>query len=152
MGPRYGFPMSPKILRLAALLALSPVAAFAQTEPPPPPEVPAPEEPPSASPNLEPVIPPAAPPAAEPSPPPPVLMPPSAPSPAPTAANEPLAGWSEGTAFIRSADNSFILFPSGRLHIDGYLFRHPTNSKLPTNSFLLRRARLELFGWIGDWF
>ena len=32
---------------------------------------------------------------------------------------EPLAGFSDGTAFLRSPDNTFILFPSGRLHIDG---------------------------------
>lgn len=65
--------------------------------------------------------------------------------------HEPLAGWSDGTLFLRSPDNLFQLFPNGRLHVDGYLFDRPTN-KLPMDTFLVKRARLEMFGWIGPWF
>ena len=56
-------------------------------------------------------------------------------------------------AFLRSPDNDFIFFPNGRLQVDSYLF--PTRgdknkAKIPNNTFLLRRARLELGGWIGS--
>src|SRR5262249_33672708 len=54
-----------------------------------------------------------------------------------------------GTAFLRSPDNLFILFPSGRLQLDG-LFYH-SDDKTPFNSFIIRRARLETTGWIGPW-
>lgn len=62
----------------------------------------------------------------------------------------PLAGFSDGTAFLRSADNAFVLFPSGRLHVDGYLFK--SANKTPFRGFLDRRARLETAGWIGSIF
>jgi phosphate-selective porin len=100
--------------------------------PPPPPETPPP--PPAAPPLM----------ALPPPPPPPVAA-------APEPAAEPLAGFSDGTAFLRSPDNLFILFPSGRLQIDSYFFHtgNPSPSPTPTNTFLLRRARLETTGWIG---
>jgi phosphate-selective porin len=66
------------------------------------------------------------------------------PAPEPAA---PLAGFSDGTAFLRSADDAFQLFPSGRLQIDGYFF-HSAN-KTPFPGFLDRRARLETAGWVG---
>ena len=69
------------------------------------------------------------------------------PSPPPFVGGEPLAGFSDGTAFLRSPDNTFILFPSGRLQVDSYVF-HSAN-KVPNDTFLLRRARLEVGGWIG---
>ncbi len=65
---------------------------------------------------------------------------------------EPLAGFSDGNAFLRSPDNDFILFPNGRLQVDSYLFRYSGDkdkAKIPNNTFLLRRARLELGGWMG---
>src|SRR5215471_8923473 len=75
------------------------------------------------------------------------------------AQEEPLAGWSDGTAFLRSPDNQFILFPHGRLQVDTYFFKrddqpgaNPPGSRMPTDTMLLRRARLETFGWIGTWF
>jgi len=78
-----------------------------------------------------------------------VALPPP-PAPAPISA-EPLAGFSDQTAFLRSPDNSFILFPNGRLQSDFYYFK--TDGKAPpNNSFLLRRARAELAGWVGSWF
>jgi phosphate-selective porin len=82
--------------------------------------------------------------------PPPELAPPP---PAPLALGvEPLAGFSDGTAFLRSPDNLFILFPSGRLQIDGYFFHTEDSKQVPNNTFLLRRARGEVQGWIGPWF
>jgi phosphate-selective porin len=62
---------------------------------------------------------------------------------------DPLAGWTGETAYLRSQDNSFVLLPSGRLQMDGYFYKRDTD-KMPTPSILLRRARLELGGWIGD--
>ena len=78
------------------------------------------------------------------------------PAPAPAAAvsptpnAEPLAGFSNGNAFLRSPDDSFVLFPNGRLQVDGYFFK--SKNTVPNNGFLLRRARLELAGWVGSWF
>ena len=73
--------------------------------------------------------------------------------------NEPLAGWSDGTMFLRSPDNLFQLFPNGRLQVDGYFFKRddfpggsPVGSHMPPDTLLLRRARIEMFGWIGNWF
>jgi hypothetical protein len=65
---------------------------------------------------------------------------------------EPLAGFTDGTAFLRSADNQFVLLPSGRLQVDGYFFKSdlPVTS-LPKPGFLIRRARAELGGWVGSW-
>jgi len=119
-----------------------------QTYPPesegePPPEATTAKEPPTlvAAPPSEPSTPPSA--ASEP--------PPAAPEAAPgPAADQPLAGFSDGAAFLRSPDNNFILFPSGRLQIDGYFFS--SDNKTPNNTFLIRRARLETTGWIGPMF
>jgi phosphate-selective porin len=80
--------------------------------------------------------------------PPPVVPP--APASAAPAADEPIAGWSNGTAFLKSPDDSFVLLPSGRLQIDGYYFKTDgKNPAPPRNTWLLKRARLELAGWIG---
>ena len=75
---------------------------------------------------------------------------------APSGPNEmlptdPLAGFSSDTVFLRSKDNEFVLMPSGRLQVDGYSF-NPGNYKMPTPSLILRRARLEVAGWVGKWF
>jgi hypothetical protein len=70
-------------------------------------------------------------------------------SPAPAADNDPIAGFSNGTAFLRSPDNGFVLFPNGRLQTDGYFFKTDNNGP-PKNTFLLKRARLELAGWVGS--
>ncbi len=137
-----------------------------QNAPPAPPAPPAaPSEPSEPMPEAAPIAPAAPPagteavpaaPAEAPAPPapPPVVAPPPGPAPAaapppgpPPAAAKPLAGFSDGVAFLRSPDNDFVLFPSGRLQVDTYLF-HSAN-KVPNDTFLLRRARLELGGWIG---
>jgi phosphate-selective porin OprO and OprP len=116
---------------LAALGTLGFAAPSFAQEPPPPP-------PPPPSPEVAPVPP------AEPLPPPPAPPPPAAPAP------EPLAGFSDGTAFLRSADGEFVLLPNGRLQVDGYFFK--SDNPTPNNGFLLRRARAELAGWVGPWF
>ena len=74
---------------------------------------------------------------------------PMAPPPAPAADSEPLAGVSNGTAFLRSPDGAFVFMPNGRLQMDGYFYK-TDNANPPKNSFLLKRARLELAGWIDN--
>jgi Phosphate-selective porin O and P len=129
-----------------------PVQAPVAPPPPPPPPPPPIVAPPIEAPPIE--VPPPAP-AVEPPPPPapPVeLSPPAAVAEAPAippAAEQPLAGFSDGTAYLRSRDNEFILFPTGRLQIDTYLFQ--SKNKNPNNSGLIRRARMELTGWVGRW-
>ncbi len=61
---------------------------------------------------------------------------------------EPLAGVSDSTMFLRSPDDAFVFFPNGRLQVDTYVFH--SSDKVPNNSFLIRRARLELGGWISN--
>jgi phosphate-selective porin len=68
------------------------------------------------------------------------------PAPAPAPPSEPLAGVSDGSLFLRSPDDAFVFFPNGRLQVDTYLFH--SDNKTPHDSFLVRRARLELAGWI----
>jgi Phosphate-selective porin O and P len=125
-------------------LALRPADAAALQDPSP-----------TVNPDADSTPPPPPPPPVEavPTPPPPpvVLAPaPPPPPPPPVAPPEPLAGFSDGTAFLRSPDNEFILFPNGRLQNDVYLFK--SDNKVPNNTFLIRRARLEINGWIGPWF
>jgi hypothetical protein len=157
---------------LSAFLIGAPIAARAQTSTLPPTDIsnqppnpapgsaPPPAPPPGLPPESEPV--PAAP-AAPPAPPAP-----TAPAEAPPVAvvtpvvvapvvspdsAEPLAGISDGNAFLRSPNNEFILFPNGRLQVDTYLFHYSgdeNKAKIPNNTFLLRRARLELGGWVGS--
>jgi hypothetical protein len=64
----------------------------------------------------------------------------------------PLAGVANGSAFLRSPDGTFVFFPNGRVQADAYLFRGPTEASSTKNTFLIKRARLELFGWIGSHF
>ncbi|HEY2899468.1 MAG TPA: porin [Polyangia bacterium] len=115
----------------------------AQADPAPPSEAPTP--PPPAEPS-SPVEPPPPPPAPVEPPPLPVAPPPAAPAATPPS-DEPLAGFSNQTAFLRSPDNLFILFPSGRVQADGYFFKSANTT--PFNTLLLRRARFELTGWVG---
>src|SRR5712675_1856707 len=81
------------------------------------PSVPETTAPAGAPPNAD-AVPPPAPVAA---PPPTIVMTPApvlvAPPPPP---EEPLAGFSNGTAFMRAPDNAFVLFPNGRIQNDGY--------------------------------
>jgi hypothetical protein len=149
------------LVRLALLAALGialPLRVVAQSLPPPeagPPEPPHEEPPPEAPPSAVP------PPAAAPpdSPPAPVIRetPPPQTPPLPIAvpettpvvpAGEPLAGFSDGTPFLRSPDGGFVVFPGARFQVDGYFFH--SKDKTPNQTILLRSARLELSGWIGS--
>ena len=111
---------------------------------------------PSSDSDTPPAAPAAPPPPAPPVAPPPVAPPtPAAPEPsdAPKAVvdgmiDEPLAGVSNGTTFLRAPDNSLVLLPNGRLQVDTYFYK-TDNSGVPKNGFLLKRARLELNGWVG---
>jgi phosphate-selective porin len=157
-----------------AFLVAAPIVARAQTSTLPPTDIsnqpttpssgaaPPPAPPPGLPPESEPV--PAAPapvaPLLIPAPLPSEVAPPVAPTATPAVpalvlpvSAEPLAGFSDGNAFLRSPDNDFILFPSGRIQVDTYTFRYSgdkNKAKIPNNTFLLRRARLELGGWIGS--
>ena len=158
-------------------LLIAPIAAHAQTSTLPPTDIS--NQPSNSGPDAAPPPgpPPGLPPEPEPGPASPVPVAPAVSAPVPTplspevgppvatpavpavpplvlsAAGEPLAGFSDGNAFLRSPDNDFILFPSGRVQVDTYLFRYSgdkNKAKIPNNTFLLRRARLELGGWIGS--
>ena len=132
-------------LTLAVVAASSP--ARAQALPPVPAQAPGDLGPaPAPGAELAPLAP--LPPAPETPPPPPPAMVPVVVEPPPPSA-ETLAGVSDGNMFLRSPDNHFVLFPSGRLQVDGYAFS--SKNKVPNDGFLLRRARLELSGWIGGW-
>jgi hypothetical protein len=131
---------------LFGLLASS-ATAFAQA--------PANAAPPAGAPPAEPPpgAPPAAPPVIEAAPAAPVIVT-TAPvivTP-PAAAEEPLAGVSNQNMFLRSPDGMFVFFPNGRLQTDGYFFKSDNLNDhtpgQPRNSFLVKRARLELAGWI----
>ena len=162
-----GSPVEPPVKRLAFLLALVcvlvggsqiaraqlPPAEAPPPEPPPlapPAEAPPPEAPPDTAP--------AAPAEAAPIPTPPLppvpavprSIPVSDPPPvAPLPEQEPLAGFSDGTPFLRSPDNDFVLFPGAQFQVDGYFFH--SKNKTPNDTFLLRSARLDLGGWVGPW-
>jgi hypothetical protein len=146
--------IKPSISALTALflgLVAGGRAASAQ-EPPAVPSDPTLSAPPGAPPNAD--APPPAPPAPPAAPPPPLAPltetppPPVPPAPVPAAAEEPLAGVSNQNMFLRSPDNMFVFFPNGRLQMDGYFYK--SDNTTPKHTFLLRRARLELAGWIDN--
>lgn len=64
---------------------------------------------------------------------------------------DPLAGISDNTFYVRSPGNEIVLFPQGRVQVDYYGYARPT-PQMPENTVLLRRTRLELNGDIGPWF
>jgi len=68
----------------------------------------------------------------------------------PKIPSEPLAGWSNQSLYLRSGDGAFTLFPHGRLQSDFYFFPKRGTDKMPNDTFMVRRMRLESFGWIGD--
>jgi phosphate-selective porin len=154
----------------ASLFVVVPAASWAQTstlpptdisnQPPNPPPLPPPPAAAEPTPAPAEAAPPAGAMAPEAAPVEPAPAPPQPPPPAPAEVaqpavavvpaaplTEPMAGFSDGVPFLRSPENSFILFPSGRLQVDTYVF-HSAN-KVPNDTFLLRRARLEVGGWIG---
>jgi phosphate-selective porin len=76
---------------------------------------------------------------------PPIVVPAAVP-PADTAP-EPLAGVSDQSMFLRSPDNMFVFLPHGRLQVDSYFYK--SRNEVPNDTVMLRRARLEVIGWIG---
>jgi phosphate-selective porin len=150
-----------RALRAAVLLLVSsgPVAAHGQTAVPMPPAAPIQTEAPAAPPPpplTDTPPPPLAAPSQLPAPPPPVPpqpeTAPAAPAEAPALSGEPLAGVSDQSMFLRSPDNMFVFFPNGRLQNDAYFYAMDNRvaNKVPSNAFLIKRARLELSGWIAN--
>ncbi len=98
------------------------------------------------------------------------LPPTGGPAPAPSAnaapggmlerdEDAPLAGYTNNTPFIRSRDSNFVLFPSGRLNIDGFFFLNRgapaegitpdgASDARPRHTIFLRRVRAEFMGTI----
>jgi phosphate-selective porin len=68
-------------------------------------------------------------------------------APAPAPAVEPIGGFTDGI-FLRSRDGQVVLFPGGRLQVDGAFFPRQT----PKSGVFIRRARVELRGWLGPVF
>lgn len=71
----------------------------------------------------------------------------------------PLAGYTGGAAFIRSRDSNFVLYPNGRVNLDGYFYLNRgdppadsvedgVNDQRPRHTFFIRRARAELNGTV----
>ncbi|MBS2028117.1 MAG: hypothetical protein JST54_09460 [Deltaproteobacteria bacterium] len=83
-------------------------------------------------------------------------VPPAAPAPAPQAApaqpavNIPAAhlnaGYGNGALFLRSDDDNFVFIPSGRFQYDFYAYQAAGHDKVPFDTFLPKRARIEAFG------
>ncbi len=63
------------------------------------------------------------------------------------ASADPIGDDADGI-FLRSRDGAIVLFPGGRLQIDSAFFRQQT----PKSGAYVRRARLELRGWLGPLF
>jgi phosphate-selective porin len=60
---------------------------------------------------------------------------------------DPIGDFTDGV-FLRSRDGAIVLFPGGRLQIDSAFFRQQT----PKSGAFVRRARVELRGWLGPLF
>lgn len=71
----------------------------------------------------------------------------------------PLAGYTNNAAFIRSRDSNFVLYPGGRLNVDGFFFLNrgeppagvapdSVEDQRPRHNIFLRRARAELSGTV----
>src|SRR5947207_4775625 len=91
--------------------------------------------------------------------PPPTVTP--APELSPPAAAEPLAGYN-GSFFLRDPHDWFVLFPKGRLQIDGFFFPSRGDAPVagnpaapapnvasdtrPKNTIIVRRARVDVQG------
>lgn len=68
----------------------------------------------------------------------------------PPGPHEPLAGFAGERAFVRTPNNEIVLFPSVLLQVGGGFF--PQQRYGLTSGFTLRRARVELAGWMGPMF
>jgi phosphate-selective porin len=63
------------------------------------------------------------------------------------ASADPIGDDADGV-FLRGRDGTIVLFPGGRLQIDSAFFRQQT----PKSGAYVRRARVELRGWLGPLF
>jgi phosphate-selective porin len=63
------------------------------------------------------------------------------------ASTDPIGDFADGV-FLRSRDGAIVLFPGGRLQIDSAFFQRQT----PKSGAYVRRARVELRGWLGPLF
>ena len=83
-------------------------------------------------------------------------------APALAAPEPPTAGY-QGHFFLRDANDWFVLFPKGRLQVDGFFFpargdiapgvmSNTADDKRPKSTIFLRRARAELMGTIAKHF
>jgi hypothetical protein len=68
----------------------------------------------------------------------------------PPGPHDPLAGFAGERAFLRSPGNEVVLFPSLLLQVGGAYF--PQQQDTLKSGFSLRRARVELAGWMGPMF
>ena len=57
---------------------------------------------------------------------------------------EPIGGFADGL-YLQTHNGQIVLFPGGRLQVDGAFFPRQT----PKSGVYLRRARVELRGWLG---
>ena len=69
---------------------------------------------------------------------------------APPGPHDPLAGFAGERAFVRTPSNELVLFPSLLLQVGGAFF--PQQQYDLKSGFYLRRARVELAGWMGPMF
>lgn len=134
--------------------AAAPAAAPAGAVPPAAAAAPAPAPPPDAAPPAEPLPPPGAEPTAAPPPPPPAqVFAPTAEAAVVKEEQQPLAGW-HGGFFLRDANDTFRLYPKGRLNFDfASSFGAGVSDVSATGGgsalkprFFIRRARLEVAG------
>ncbi len=76
-----------------------------------------------------------------------------------TAGKKILAGYANGSFYIKDPNDWFVVFPKGRLHIDAYFFpsrggqpdgvdNNASNDPPPKNTILARPARADLQGTI----
>ncbi|HEY6476216.1 MAG TPA: porin [Polyangia bacterium] len=66
---------------------------------------------------------------------------------APATAIDPIGGFSDGL-YLQTRDGQIVLFPGGRVQVDGAVFPRQN----PKSGIYLRRARVELRGWLGPLF
>jgi phosphate-selective porin OprO and OprP len=77
-------------------------------------------------------------------------LPPASSADPPPGPHDPLAGFAGERAFLRTPSNEIVLFPSVLLQVGGAFF--PQQQYDLRSGFYLRRARVELAGWMGPMF
>lgn len=70
---------------------------------------------------------------------------------APPAPSAPAAApFNRDSIHLRADGGTLTLFPHGRLQVDGLFFLTKQPTGTPTDAVLVRRARIELAGWVGS--